>query len=232
MKNFNVRRHSKIYQIIGLIIVSILLILLSYNFTMSWFMDQSKTSNSPTIAVVGEIKMKITTNFDFYNLVLAPDTVYTTDQDDNDIGTYIRTNDSTIGGGHDIKGVYVRIQSTITRNDSTLGVITCPEFSLHFASGKVTSSSPTSSYSSSDGNMWVYNDSDDYWYYLGEIGTSNVQFNDGYETNNSIINAIAEDDVNIRFQIEAIQKPYGAYQAIWTTAPKIFTTFASSDSVV
>lgn len=232
MKNFNVKRYTKVYQIIGLILISILLVLLSYNFTVSWFMDQSTTSNNPTIAVVGTIQMKVTTNFDFYNLALAPDTVYTTDQDGQDIGTYIRTNDSSIDGEHDIKGVYVRIKPTLTKNDSTLGTVACSELVLYFDSGKLTSSFPTATYSSSDANKWVYNSADGYYYFLGEVGASNIQFNAGYKTNNSFTNSIAGDDINIRFEVQAIQRSYGAYLAEWTTAPNLFNTFAFDNSGV
>lgn len=227
MKKFNIVKHRKTYQIIGIMILCIVLILISYNFTLSWFMDESVTSNNPTISVVGTIDMKVTTNFDFYNLVLAPDTTYTTDQGGQDIGTYIRTNDSTAGGNHDVRGVYVRIKSTITKES-----VASSELSLYFADGVLTSTLPTASYASSDSGKWVYNPADDYYYYLGAISTTNIQFNAGYKTNNTFTNSIANDNVNIHFVIEAIQRPYGAYKAVWTTAPNVFNTFAYGDTGV
>lgn len=225
MKSFDTK-YKKIYQIIGLMILCIVLILLAYNFTLSWFMDESTTSSNPSNTVVGTIDMELTTNFDFYNLVLAPDTIYTTDQDGQDIGTYIRTADSSAGGDHDVGGVYVRIKPTITKKG-----VDCDEFSLYFSSDRITTSSPSSTYTDNDSNMWVYNASDGYYYYLGVVGSTNVPFNTGYKTNNSFTNAIAGDEVNIRFEIYAIQRPYGAYKT-WTSAPTLFSTFAATDSGV
>ncbi|MGN0960590.1 MAG: hypothetical protein ACI4PF_00155 [Christensenellales bacterium] len=215
----------KIYQIIGIVVLCLSLIMISYRVTTAWFMDESVTSNGePNISIIGTIDLDVTTNFDFYNLALAPDTIYTTDQDGADIGTYLKTSTN-----NDIREVYVRIKYTKTRNDSTLGAeVDCPELTLYFDGNLTTATT----YSMAVNNMWVYNSTDGYYYYLGSIGSINTQFNAGYATDNTFNNAKASSQVYIKLEVEAIQRPYGAYKAVWDTAPTIFNEFALADSGV
>ena len=79
---------------------------------------------------------------------------------------------------------------------------------------------------------WVYNSTDGFYYYLGGLGNTKIQFNAGYATDNTFTNAKAYSDVSIKLEVEAIQRPYGAYKAVWTTAPQIFNDFAKTDSGV
>lgn len=225
-------RYLNIFKIVGIALLCLSLVVLSYNFTVAWFMDDSTTSNSSLFTVVGTIDLDVTTNFDIYNLALAPDTIYEKDQNGADIGTYIRTKDSTNNGDHDIKEVYIRIKPTIARDDGESGSIDCTEFSLYFASGTLTTSLATAQYQSSDSNKWVFNSADGYYYYLGGVGSTSIRFNAGYQTNNRFNNSIAGLNVDIHFEIEGIQRPYGAYKAEWTTAPDLFNSFALQDSGV
>ena len=221
-------KHLKIYQLIGIAVLCISLITLTYNVTTAWFMDSSVTSNGkPNISIIGTIDLDVTTNFCFYNLALAPDTTYTTDQDNTDIGTYLKTSTK-----NDIREVYVRVKYTTTRYDKTTdSEIPCSELTLYFDPDNFTTS--TSYNATNDHDKWVYNSSDGYYYYLGRIkADSYTQFNAGYSTDNTMNNKKANADVYIKLEIEAIQRPYGAYKAVWTTAPAIFNSFARADSGV
>ena len=210
------KKITKVYQILGTLLLCIALVLLSYNVTSAWLLDESKTSNgTPYIKVIGTIDMVVTTNFDFYNLALAPDTIYETDQNGTDIGTYIRTSTD-----NNIREIYVRVKFTTNRS----------ELSLYF-DGNFTTETV---YDEDIENAWVYNDVDGYYYYLGGVGSNDVQFNAGYKVNNSLHNGVADSDVTISMVFDAIQRPYGAYKADedWLSAPDIFKDFAAYDSGV
>lgn len=225
MKVRQTKNLNRLYQIIGILVLCLSVIMLSYNVTVSWFRDESSTSNGePNISIIGTIDLDVTTNFNFYNLALAPDTIYTLDQDGSDIGTYIKTS-----ANNDIREVYVRIKYTTTRKDKATGnTIPCTELTLYFNNN----TTKATTYTSSEKNKWVYNSADGYYYYLGSIGSTNVQFNAGYATDNTFNNAKAKSDVYVKLEIEAIQRPYGAYKAVWDTAPAIFNSFALADSGV
>lgn len=223
MKLKSGKNRWKWYQLIGITVLCFVFVMLSYNITSAWFMDESTTSNGgANIDVIGTIDLEVTSNFDFYNLALAPDTVYTTDQKGVDIGTYLCTSTK-----NNIKEVYVRIKFTNTREDGAGGShINCTELALYFNNNLTTATS----YTSTENNKWVYNSADGYYYYLGKVGTTKVQFNAGYITDNTITNSSAGSKVNIRMVVEAIQRPYGAYKSAWETAPTIFNSFALADS--
>jgi len=202
LENSQKSRLRKLYQIVGMLVLCISLIALSYNFTMAWFMDQSVTSNGePNVTIIGTIDINVTTNFNFYNLALAPDTTYYVDGNGKDISTKICTSTK-----NDIKTVYVRVKFISNRDELTLVF--------------------------EEGNKWIYNDADEFYYYLGEVGNTDVMFNKGYHVDNSLNNSKANAPVNLTFQIEAIQRPYGAYDAVWTTAPEAFDEFARENSGV
>lgn len=197
------KSHTKIYQILGILVLCVALVLVTYNVTTAWFLDQSITSNGkPKISIIGTIDLDVTTNFDFYNLTLAPDTIYTTDQSGNDIGTYISTS-----AENNIKDVYIRAKFTTNREELTLYITD---------------------------EKWVYNATDQYYYYLGAVGSTDVQFNAGYSVDNTLTNDKGNDDVSIEIIVDAIQRPYGAYkeESTWSTAPEIFKDFAATDSGV
>ena len=204
----------KIYQIIGIILLCAILLFGSYKITLAWFVDQSVTSNGqPNILVVGTVDLNVKTNFNYYNLVLAPDTIYTENVEDGKTVSYA-TKLST-GIKNDIGNIYVRAKFSTNR----------PELSLYF-----TNLTTDTEYTASANGKWVYNDSDDFYYYIGSVGTSEITFNAGYYVDNTLDNSDAGDDVEIDFVFESIQRPYGAYHAVWTTAPAIFDSFASADS--
>ena len=114
-----------------------------------------------------------TTNFNFRNLVLSPDTTYLVDKDGEDIGTYIKTSEA-----HNIDGAYVRVRYTSSR----------PELTLHFDSRYFTTAT---AYSEAQENHWVYNPDDDFYYYIGHIDDDFTQFNAGYYVDNTIDNTIS-----------------------------------------
>lgn len=212
MKNLHGKKNYFIYQILGIVLLCVSLIALTYSFTTSWFRDSSTTSNGePNVSIIGTIGLDVTTNFNFYNLALAPDTTYTLDKDNKDIGTYVKTSED-----HNIDGAFVRIKFETNRSEVTL-----------YFNGNTTSSS---TYSSSDKNKWVYNSSDGYYYYLGSVKETNIQFNAGYSVDNTLNNEKANATVVFSFKVEAIQRQYGAYKAVWTTAPEIFNSFALSET--
>jgi hypothetical protein len=214
----------KLYQTVGIILLCILLAVVSYGVTLSWFVDESITSNGkPNILVVGTVDLTVETNFNFYNLVLAPDTLYKNNIEDGQNESYatrIRTSDE-----NDVQTIYVRAKFTTNRTELT----------LHFDN-----LTTATTYTSSELNKWVYNSADGYYYYLGEVGTSEIIFNSGYYVDNTLHNAPAgpnvlnapnaKADVEINFVFESIQRPYGAYDAVWTTAPAIFDAFAKANS--
>lgn len=216
------KSHFKIYQVIGILVLCIALVLVTYNVTTAWFLDQSITSNKPNISIIGTVELDVTTNFDFYNLALAPDTIYTEDQLGNDIGTYIRTADATdIHNSTDNKAIYIRVKYITNRSELT----------LYFNPSKYTTAT---TYSSSEKEKWVYNASDNYYYYLGAVGDTAIQFNAGYAVDNTLSNEDSNDDVSISITVDAIQRPYGAYkeEVTWEDAPVIFKDFAADDSGV
>ena len=207
------RGGAKSIFVLRIVVIAILFVALFMlvNPTFSWLRDETITSNgSPNMTVIGTIKLQTVTNFNFYNLTLAPDTTYTTDNTSADIGTYIKT-----ATENDIQDVFVRVKFTTNRSELT----------LYFDSSKVTTSA---TYSASDNNKWYYNSTDEYYYYIGTISSSFTQFNAGYTVDNTLNNSKAGADVEIEFIFEGLQKPYGAYHSEWSTAPTIFTTYANN----
>lgn len=187
-------------------------------------MDESTSTNGePNVSFIGDLELDVTTNFKFKNLAFAPDTVYTTDQDSQNIATYIKTNDS-----HDIDGAYVRIRFETTRKNSgsTTTVDNLDLLNLYF-DGNLTNDT---SYSTSSKMKWFYNIDDDYYYYLWGVYDVNVMFNKGYKTSNTMTNEVAGADVTITFTIDAIQRQYDASDTIWTTAPQIFMDMVADES--
>lgn len=211
MRQFNKRSNYKLYQIIGILLLCIGFIALSYNVSLAWFRDRTITSNGePNIQIVGTIGLDVTSKFSFYNLTLAPDTIYKTDAN-NDLGTYLKTSED-----HDIDGAFVRIKFYTNR----------PEVTLYFENN-LTTSSATSTYSEAiDKDEWIYNPSDDYYYYLGIVRETEIQFNAGYKVDNTLNNLVAGKSVMLGFIVEGLQRQYGAYRAEWSTAPELFNSFA------
>lgn len=224
MNNFKFENKRKIYIIASLVLITIALLSLISSFTFSWLMDESTSTNGePNVSFVGDLELNVTTNFKFKNLAFAPDTVYTTDQDLQDIATYIKTNDS-----HDIDGAYVRIRFETTRKNSgaTTTVDNLDLLNLYF-DGNLTNDT---SYSTSSKKKWFYNIDDDYYYYLWGVYDVNVMFNKGYKTSNTMTNEVAGADVTITFTIDAIQRQYDASDTVWTTAPQIFVDMVADES--
>ncbi len=211
------KRISRIYQVIGIALLCVLTVYLSYTATSAWFLDESITSNGkPNIMVIGTVDLDVRSNFNFYNLVLAPDTYYTTYTENGvprSYGTYLTTSED-----NDVQTIYVRTKFTTNRTELT----------LHFE-GNITTS--TNYNAANDLNKW-YLHTDGYYYYIGSIGTTPVEFNAGYHIDNTLRNEIAYDEVTLEFVFESIQRPYGAYKALWETAPTIFKQFALGDTGV
>ncbi len=211
--NSNSIFRNRIYQIFGIAILCIVLVMTVFNVTLGWFKDESITSSGdPNIILIGTISLDVTTNFNFYNLALAPDTIYTLDKDNADIGTYVKTS-----AEHDIDGAFVRIRFVCTNR---------PEVTLYFDSSNITT---VSTYNESIRNRWYYSETDEYYYYLGNVETTNVQFNAGYRVDNTLNNSVAGQVVSFNFTIEAIQRQYGAYHD-WSTAPTVFNQFAYTET--
>ena len=220
----------KLYQAIGIALLCVLVVYLSYNVTTAWFLDESITSNGkPNIMIIGTVDLDVQSNFNFYNLVLNPDTYYTTYTENGvprSYGTYLTTSED-----NDVKSIYVRCKVEIT-------VPAPADLSLYFINQETQTSNLTTgdgnSYlESRDHNKWFYNTTDGYYYYIGSIGKDKVEFNSGYHVNNSLINEIAYGDVSITMTFESIQRPYGAYHAFWDdTAPDVFKEFALGDTGV
>ena len=209
------KKHNlkKLYQILGIVLLCVVAIYASYGITLAWFMDESITSNGkPTILLIGTVDLNVETSFDFYNLVLAPDTYYTTYLDgeqEKRYGTYLTTTEN-----NDVGTIYVRAKFETDRD----------ELSLYFDDNITTNSS----YSESDKNKWCLHNG--WYYYIGSVGTSEVEFNRGYYVDNTLHNGVAEQSVYIEFTFESIQRPYDAYKAVWENeAPAIFKEFAEQD---
>lgn len=214
---------SRIYQVIGICLLCIAFAMMT-GVTLSWFLDQSETSNGvPNITLIGTLELEVTTNFNFYNLSLQPDYTYTVDKISQPIGTYVKTKSGS--KIHDIDGAFVRIKYTTERKLSGASewVDNLDLLTLHFADDKFTTST---TYSQSVKNRWVYNSADGYYYYLGSIFTDFIEFNKGYTTSYKIGNEYKNAQVKIHFLVESIQRQYGAYSETWPTAPKIFDDFA------
>lgn len=217
----------KMYQNLCIIAIILVFVAIMSSYTLSWFMDESTTSNGePNITQIGELDMDVITNFKFTNLVLAPDTIYTTDQSDADIATYIKTS-----ALHNIDGAYVRIKFETQRRK--VGEIDYVDnldlFNLYF-DGNLTTS--TNYNDSNTPNHWFYNATDNFYYYLGGVYGQNIMFNAGYKTTNRMVNDVASADVKIDFTIDCIQRQYGASSAIWTTAPQVFVDMVAVESNV
>lgn len=216
MKNLP-KKHSfkRLYQVLGIILLCFTLVYASYSITTAWFMDDSVTSNGePNILVIGTVDLEVNTDFNFYNLVLAPDTYYTSYIENGETrthATFLKTSEK-----NDVRSIYVRAKYTTNR----------PELTLYF-DGNITTNA---NYDASvDLNKW-YLHTDGYYYYIGSIGTEDIMFNAGYHTDNTINNDKAYDDVTLEFVFESIQRPYGAYKAVWEGAPTIFNEFAFADT--
>ena len=213
------KKHSlkRLYQILGILLLCLTLVYSSYRVTTAWFMDDSVTSNGePNIMVIGTVDLEVKTDFNFYNLVLAPDTYYTTYIENGETryhGTYIKTSEK-----NDVKSIYVRAKFETNRDELTL-----------YFDGNITTN--TTYNADLDLNKWYYH-TDGYYYFIGSVGTEEIEFNAGYHTDNTFINAKSYEDVTLELVFESIQRPYGAYKAVWEGAPDIFNEFALADSGV
>lgn len=212
-------RSRLIYQILGICLLCILLVAMTYNVTLAWFSDESTTSTGdPNILVVGTVDLDVTTSFNFYNLALAPDTTYLSGNingEEVSYATKLKTAES-----NDISSIYVRVKFTVVNR---------PELTLYFSENRLTTDTE---YSLDSANRWYYNEEDGYYYYIGSVGDEEIIFNDGYHVDNTLNNEIAGEPVDFGFEFEAIQRPYGAYIALWPTAPDVFNDFASSDTTI
>lgn len=224
IKNVHGNKNRRIYQIIGMCLLCIAFIYLSYEVTTAWFLDDSTTSNGDAnITIIGTLELDVQTNFNFYNLSLQPDYTYVVDKDNEAIGTYVRTK----AGEHDIDGAFVRIKYTTRRKPegATDWVDNLDLLTLYF-DGNFTSNT---SLTAGDKGKWVYNSNDGYYYYLGSVFGDYIEFNKGYTTSYKIGNEYKNAQVEIDLQVESVQRQYGAYHEIWPTAPTIFNTFAYNE---
>lgn len=206
------QQRFRIYQIIGICLLCIAFAMIT-GVTVSWFLDQSETSNGvPNVTLIGKLELEVTTNFNFYNLALQPDYTYTIDKEARPIGTYIRT--KTSEKIHDIDGAFVRIKYTTERKlqGATEWVDNHDLLTLYF--------------DPENEEKWVYNSKDGYYYYLGSVFNDFVEFNKGYTTSYKIGNEYKNAQVKINFIVESIQRQYGAYKETWPDAPDIFKSFA------
>lgn len=217
-------RKLKNSQILAIIIACLIFLAIISSITFAWLMDDSTTSNGdPDITLIGDLDLDVTTNFKFKNLALAPDTTYVVDQDGNDIATYIKTSDS-----HDIDGAYVRIKYETTRRNvgDTDYIDNLDLLQLYFVDNYTTSTT----YDNSSRDKWVYNATDNFYYYLGGVYGNNVMFNRGYKTTNIMTNVVANADVTITLTVDSIQRQYGASDAVWTTSPQVFKDMVAVES--
>ena len=211
----------KLCQIIGIALLCIVLCVSSYKFTMSWFKDESITSNGkPSVLIVGTVNLHVETDFNFYNLVLAPDTLYTSYIDGSETKTYATR--LTVEEENDVRSIYVRAKFTTNRDELT----------LYFGDTLTTS---TSYEKERDYGKW-YLHTDGYYYYIGSVGEDingvgmeEVKFNLGYFVDNTLDNSVATENVSMEFVFESIQRPYGAYDVVWD-APTVFDQFALLDT--
>ena len=225
-KDYKKNHSSRVYQIIGILLLCFSLIAIFSTTTISWLKDESKTSTgSPNTLVVGTLDMDITKSFYFKNLALAPDTTYLTDNDGNSLSIAIKTSDK-----HTIDGAYVRIKFSTTRKlvGSQDYVDNSDLVKLNFLDNLTTSIT----YNDDSKNHWIYSADDDFYYYLGGVYDTNVLFNTGYQTTNSFINAYADAEVVFTFQVQAIQRQYGASAEVWNTSPQIFKDMANVESLI
>lgn len=212
----------KLYQIFGIILLCISVFALSFSITSAWFLDESVTSNGgdDDILIIGTVDLEVNAFFNYYNLVLAPDTLYLSDVINGETKSYkttVKTSDE-----NDAKTVYVRAKFTTNRS----------ELSLYFDNLTTsTTYTPRNGENLNDDEKW-YLHTDGYYYYIGEVGTEEVTFNKGYYVNNELNNSVAKEAVDIEFVFESIQRHYGAYKEVWEGAPTIFKQFALANSGV
>lgn len=221
-------KNRRIYQILGMCLLCIAFIYLTYEVTTAWLVDDSTTSNGdPNISIIGTLELDVQTNFNFYNLTLQPDYTYIVDKDNSPIGTYIKTKDLE----HDIDGAFVRIKYTTRRmvEGSTEWVDNLDLLTLYFNGNETKNTSQLTEdgkVPEDDKGKWVYNSVDGYYYYLGSVFDELIEFNQGYTTSYKIGNEFKNAQVEIDLQVESIQRQYGAYHKVWKDAPEIFNAFA------
>ena len=104
-----------IYRTTLVSLLFVAVISLFVNYTSSWFRDISITSNVPTSMVIGTIELEPTINVNFENLTLAPDTIYTSDDNNQTIHTEIK-----VSGDNNIQDVFVRVKFITNRPELTL----------------------------------------------------------------------------------------------------------------
>lgn len=220
---------KKIYHLLGIVLLCIVLVVTAVSFTSAWFMDESKTSTgAPNILLIGTVDLEVNTNFNFYNLVLAPDTDYINGTEDGKSVSYATTLKTS--SKNDAGAIYVRAKFETNR----------PELSLIFGSNITTDTIYNPDLHKDkkwyynalvdEDNDGVYDSGDGYYYYIGSVGTTAITFNTGYHVDNTLNNSVAGEDVTINFIFESIQRPYGAYTVWENTAPEIFKSFANGDS--
>ena len=225
MRKYGANKPTNI-TIFALITLCLSFFALIVNSTISYFVDESITSNNsrPSITLIGTLDLEVTTNFDFKNLVLAPDTIYTEDFLGQDIGTKIIATEK-----HDIYGAYVRVKFETTRKNvgEEEFVDNSDLLKLYFEEDALTTSTTLTD---DDKDKWFYNETDGYYYWIGVVTKEKVvEFNSGYKTTNRFTNVEKNAEVSIDYTVEAIQRQYDAYVKVWETAPDIFVEWAIED---
>jgi len=221
MRDFRIKRKTRYYQMFGILLLCIAFISIVSNVTLAWFRDESITSNGDAnILLIGTLELDVQTNFNFYNLALAPDTIYTLDNNNREIGTYIKT-----ANNHDVEGAYVRVKYTTTRTNIGGSSQSNIDLLQLYFDGNLTTST---SYSDADKGCW-YLHTDNYYYYIGAIESDSVCFNKGYKTSNTFTNVEADAPITVTYLVESIQRQYDAYTDLWKGAPTIFTDWAAKD---
>ena len=226
MRDFSTKKTKKL-SFFAVLVLCFSFIVLLVNTTLAWFVDDSTTSNGDAnITLIGTLSLDVTANFNFKNLVLAPDKAYMTDYLGYDIGTYVKT-----AYNHDIKGAYVRIKFSTTRKNvgASEFIDNSDLLSLYFGEEDDNNITTSNSYDNTEEPKWYYNETDGYYYYIGAVGDTNVVFNRGYKTSNRMNNEVRNAEVKIFLTVESVQRQYGAYVEVWPTAPTIFVEWAEAD---
>ena len=128
---------KRLYQVIGMALLCVLVVYMSYTATTAWFLDESITSNGkPNIMIIGTVDLDVKSNFNFYNLVLAPDTYYTTYTENGvprSYGTYLTTsedNDVKTIARHEVKlnlENVIKASRYVLKNGGTFAMVHRPE---------------------------------------------------------------------------------------------------------
>lgn len=188
---------ERFHRTVSISIIIIIVFLILYSVTLAWFGERDENNS---VLIVGNVALYVTTDINFVGQPLEPNKLFNKT-------TSIKGNSNA----NDLNNVDAYIRAKIDTNikDSANNSIIKPEFTI------------------ANQNNWIYNQEDNWYYFVGYINTEvEATFNNYLRVSNDLVNLHAGEQIRVTLTIHAIQRQYQAYlsEPTWSTAPLAWKT--------